>query len=328
VAVLDTGINPGHPDLAGNVNMALAASFVPGEDVDVRPLPPAPRPFSHSHGTHVAGIIAARDNALGILGVAPEAEIVPIKVLSQFNGCGTWEQVIAGIVYAADIGADVINMSIVGLLNRSHGIDDNCTLDPSDDVPLTAAEVQAIVTALERAVQYAHARGAVIVAAAGNQAIDGDHDRDQIILPAALPHVISVSATAPHGWAHDPATDLDVLASYSNHGQSDIDFAAPGGNRDLEVTGTCKVGPSPFLPCSTFDLVVSTAAEGYAFAAGTSMAAPHVSGVAALIVGDNGGDMLPADVERVLRRYADDLGKPGQDDAFGHGRVNAGAAVR
>lgn len=316
VAVLDTGINPDHPDLAGSVRMDLSASFVPGQDVNVMPLPPPPRDFAIAHGTLVAGVIAARRNGHGMIGVAPECEILPVKVLSHFDGYGTWGMVIAGILHAADHGADVINMSLGGTLNRRGGWDDNGTRDPADDIWLTPSEVAAVVNALQRAVDYAHGKGALVVAAAGNAANDGDHDADQVVLPAGLAKVISVSATSPIGWWLDRDTDLDVLAPYSNFGQSAIDLAAPGG----------AFRPVPYRG---YDGILAPVPAGpYYFVSGTSLSAPHVSGVAALVVGRNGGAMNPTQLETVLRKSAEDLGKPGRDDDFGHGRVNALEAVK
>jgi len=318
VAVLDTGINPDIVELAGSVRMDLSASFVPGEGVNVMPLPPTPRSFANAHGTFVAGLIGARQNGIAISGVAPKCEILPVKVLSQYTGYGTWDMVIAGIVHAADNGADVINMSLGGTLNRRGGWDDNGTPDPNDDYWLDAKEVAAVVNALQRAVDYAHKKGALVIAAAGNSAIDGDHDADQLILPACLAKVLCVSATAPTGYGLDPTADLDGLAVYSNYGQSDIDLAAPGGH-----------GANWPKPLWFRDLVLGPVPTGgFFWSSGTSFAAPHAAGVAALIIGANGGSMKPARVEAILRQSADDLGKPGRDDDFGHGRVNAHAAVK
>ncbi len=313
VAVLDTGIDVTHPDLTANINVVLSKSFVPGETFVVAP----GTWFPGAHGTHVAGTIAAADNDLGIIGVAPEAEIVAVKVLSSVDGYGTWDGVFEGMVYAADIGADVINLSLGGYLNRRGGYDDNGTADPSDDFWLSANEVSAIVNATARAAAYATRKGTLVVAAAGNDAIDADHAKDFINLPGGVPHVINVSATGPIGWFNDPTTDLDLLAVYSNFGQSEIDLAAPGGNADLTFPANWH-----------YDMVISTVPGTWAWAAGTSMATPHVVGVAALIIGENGGSMKPSAVERVLRKSADDLGKPGRDDAYGHGRINAYNAVK
>jgi subtilisin family serine protease len=314
VAVLDTGIRYGHPDLSPNLNTTLSKTFVPGEtSADVTEL----FMFPSGHGTHVAGIIAAADNAWGVIGVAPEAEIVAVQVLSPVDGYGSWSQIIDGITYAGKIKSDVINLSLGGYLNRRGGWDDNGTADPDDDVWLSAKEVAAVVNATKRAIAYARKRGAVVICSAGNDAIDADHAKDLIILPAGVPGALCISATGPLGWYDDPDTDLDLLAVYSNYGQSEIHFAAPGGNFDEDE-------PDFWW----WDMVMSTIPGGWAWAAGTSMAAPHVSGVAALIIGENGGSMKPSAVEKVLKKTSDDLGKPGRDDAYGHGRVNAYEAVR
>src|SRR5690554_539766 len=313
VAVLDDGIDSDHPDLAPNFNAALSTSFIPGQTYEY-----AVPGDVFSHGTHVAGTIAAADNGFGTIGVAPEAEIVMIKVLDSFTGSGSFEGVAAGIVYAADIDADIINMSLGATVWRSGFFDE----DTGEFV--TAREVAELVNMLGRATRYAYQNGTVIIASAGNEANDGDHDADLLHLPSDLPHVISISATGPVGWAVDPTTSLDNLASYSNYGQSVIDFAAPGGDFIYPGEEECVVA-GLLRPCWVFDLVFSTGSAGsYYWSAGTSMAAPHASGVAALIISANGGDMKPQHVERDLRHSADDLGKPGNDDAYGMGRVNAG----
>ncbi|MCI0610139.1 MAG: S8 family serine peptidase [Anaerolineae bacterium] len=315
VAVLDSGIDADHPDIAPNLNVGLSASFVPGEGFDIEP------GFYFNHGTHVAGIVAAADNAFGTIGVAPEAEIVAVKVLSEFTGSGSFEGVIAGIVYAANIDADIINMSLGATLKKSGFCDlEGC---------VTAREVAELLVASGRATTYAYQQGTTVIAAAGNESMDADHTANLVFVPAALPHVVSVAATGPLGWALDPSTDLDVPAFYTNFGQSFINFAAPGGNVDFglfESNVDCTV-TFVTVPCWVFDLVFSTISEGWGWAAGTSMATPHTSGVAAIIIGQNGGSMNPAHVEQALRAYADDLGKKGNDDFYGAGRVNAGNSV-
>lgn len=298
VAVLDSGIDAEHPDLAPNLNSALSVSFVPGEDWNIRP------GVYFNHGTHVAGTIAAADNGIGIIGVAPEAELVAVKVLSEYTGSGSFGGIIQGIVYAADIGADVINMSL------------------GADIPHNARGAAELFVATARATQYATQRGSLIVAAAGNDARDLDHDQSLKAFPAELPHVLSVAATAPVGWATGTSPSLDFPASYSNYGQSGIDFSGPGGDAAYPGNENCLVA-GLVRPCWVLDLVFSTVSGAWSWTAGTSMAAPHVSGVAALVIGANGGDMDPAAVERALRAGADDLGKPGNDDFHGAGRVNA-----
>ncbi|MFC5571503.1 S8 family serine peptidase [Lysobacter yangpyeongensis] len=322
VAVLDSGVYCTHVDIAPNLLAADSTSFVPGESYC--------NTSGSSHGTHTFGTIGAADNGIGTIGVAPDAKLMAVKVLSAATGSGSFEGIISGIVYAADHGADVINMS----LGVRGGLD------------IGGKEVAELVNATKRAVQYARSQNAITIVSAGNDGRDLDHDAGVQIcdddgvcyranlraFPAQLPNVVSVSALAPEGWAIDPTTDLDPLASYSNYGSSAISFGAPGGDGRLPGTQLCQVGPV-VQQCWVFDLVFSTtsvsgASNFYGWMAGTSMAAPHVSGVAALIIGKHGGEMAPADVERILRASADDLGKPGKDDAYGYGRVNAARAVQ
>lgn len=316
VAVLDTGVDPSHPDLVPNLTTSFDESFVPYEpfidDLD-------------GHGTHVSGIIAAAHNYFGTIGVAPDAQLFAVKVLDG-SGSGSFDWIIAGIVYAANKDADVINMSLGLGLRRSGYVDINETPnDKSDDLYIGARPVAELAVALGRATTYAYHKGVTIITSAGNGAGDGDNDADWIHIPSDMPHVLSTAATGPMGWALDPTVDLDVPAFYTNYGQSVIDLAAPGGNIDFDLyfAGTmCGLNP-----CWAFDLVLSTSPGGWMWMAGTSQAAPHVAGVAALIIGAYGGSMHPADVRDILRQSADDLGKPGKDDYYGHGRVNAYKAV-
>ena len=324
VAVLDSGIDWSHPDLFDNLNPVVSESFVPGEPF-YRTLP------GFSHGTHVAGIIAASNNAIGTVGVAHEAEIIGIKVLRDSTGSGAFSWILAGILYAADNKADVINMSLGGEFSRRGGFFDPGTPDDkSDDIRLTRF-IADIHHAFNRATSYAHQKGALIVASAGNDGVNGERDEDRLVLPRDAPHVISVSATAPEGWAKEfDATDLP--ASYSDTGSSVIDLAAPGGDFDYPGNEFCSVLIISPRPCFIFDGVISPG--GYrstpggnrsiwSWATGTSMAAPHVSGVAALIISQSNGELPPSAVEAALRAGAVDLGKPGRDDAYGLGRVNA-----
>lgn len=328
VAILDAGIQATHPDLVANLDKTLSTSFVPGETYNA---PPGP------HGTQVAGIIAAAQNGLGTVGVAPQAEIVSIKVLQVLNGGGgrdSW--IIPGIVYAADIGADVINMSFGGNSpRRTHTvIDTRGTPDPSDDVEIrvSAAETEKLLRAYSRATNYAHRKGALLIAASGNIPKDFGHSADDFGVPQELPHVVTVGPTGPLGWALDPQTDLDVSPSFTNIGKSYIDLAAPGGNFD--VFDRPGLPPSCTVlgfnrPCQVFDLVYTTnVGSSYFWNFGGSFAAPHASGVAALIIGKHGGRMDPDRVEQILRNTADDIGKPGRDERFGLGRVDALRAVQ
>jgi len=335
VAILDSGIASSHVDLAPNLVTSLSTSFVPGEAYNYTGT-------GFNHGTHVAGIIAAAANnnvnpgtglAAGVVGIAPEARIFSVKVLSAVTGSGSFSGIIQGMVYAADNHADLINMSLGAEFPRTGFLDDNGTPDdPSDDVWVGAQEVSALVNALSRATSYAYQSGTTIIVSAGNSAIDRDHDGSYLVVPADCAHVIAISATAPIGWALDPAnTFLDNLASYSNYGQSRISFAAPGGDASypdaLAISTIAGVTQRTYV----FDFVFScynviAGVSRWGWAAGTSMAAPHATGVAAIIIGRH-GHMKPSAVEAALRASADDLGKSGNDDAYGLGRVNAARAA-
>jgi len=330
VAIVDGGIRDTHIDIAPNLDVAHSRSFVPGQPFNFDQARDAQGVCRLNdtfwHGTHVAGIVAAPggpgNSNLGTVGIAPSATIIGVKVLHCGNG--SFGAVIAGVVYAATpmaeggAGADVINMSLGAQFARQ------------------GAGAAHLAVALGKATTYAYQRGVTVVAALGNNATDLDHTANTVFMPAMSPHVIAVSATGPLGFATG-ATNYDRPASYTNFGQSAVDFAAGGGDFMLPGNAVCALprNPSGLIVqlCWVFDMVMapcrgSGASNGtYCWAAGTSMASPAVAGVAALIIGKF-GRIGPAAVEQRLRQSAADLGKPGNDDFYGGGRVNALRAVQ
>lgn len=308
VAVLDGGMNNNHLDLKGNVDVAHSASMVDGfafnQEVD---------PDGFSHATHVGGIIAAQDNSKGTIGVAPGATLIGVKVLHE--GTGSFGDVIDGIIYAATpiaeggAGAHIINMSLGATFSSG-----------------SSASVLALKADMDEATTFAYNQGVVVIASAGNgdkfgRGIDHDLGND-FTLPAQAAHVLAVSATAPEGFILG-ATNFTKLASYSNFGTSIVDFGGPGGDFDAS--------PDPNI--YVFDMVLSPGTiypekDGYFFAAGTSMSAPAVAGVAALLIEKMGLVRDPAKVENTLKATSDDLPPAGVDKAYGFGFVNAANAVR
>ena len=303
VAVLDSGIDAEHPDLAPNLNADLSQSFVPGEDWNIQP------GFAFNHGTHVAGTIAAADNGYGTIGVAPEVELVTLKVLSEYTGSGDFSWLIEAIVYAADNDVDIANMSLGALFPKA------------GSSGAAGREIKAILDVVGA---YANDHGLLLVAAAGNNGVNVDEG--YFYLPSGAKHFLSVSATAPIGWALDPYTNMDIPTSYTNHGANHVDFAGPGGDALYPGEEVCTVAGVE-QPCWVFDLVFSTIGEGWGWAGGTSMATPHVAGVAALIKSWKKG-ASPAQIKGMLKASADKLGDtPRNDTFFGYGRVNAREAV-
>jgi len=300
IAVLDGGLPSTHIDIAPNLDVAASASFVPGKNFDEDA-------SSFRHAGHVAGIAAAPDNGRGIIGVAPEATIIGVKVLD--GGGGSFGQIIQGIEYASrslsmgGAGADIINMSLSGIFPKAGG-----------NGPLVAA--------LNTAVNTATRRGVLVISSAGNDGFNFDRSWSFTITPAESGNGIAISATGPLGWALG-ATDFTRFASYSNSGNSLVHVAGPGGDDALPGNDLCTVGTIT-VPCWVFDMVfsVSRGTGTYTWAAGTSMSAPAAAGVAALIKQRYPMISVGA-LKNKLANTADDLGKKGNDPQYGRGFINA-----
>jgi subtilisin family serine protease len=308
VFILDNGIDSDNPDIRPNLNTRLSCSFVPGETCY------ASEGSFFNHGTHVAGIIAGADNQWGIIGVAPHAEIVAVKVLRESTGTGSFSWIFNGIVYSALNGADVINMSLGALIDRAGFYQD----EDGNWYPMPAADYQSLIIAQQRAIDYAWRSGAVVVASAGNDGVNADGNFSLIKVPGDLNNVLAVSATAPECWVSQVNPFFDFPASYTDYGRSLVDLAAPGGDYDCDPYG--------------YDMILSSTAGGplsytFYFGAGTSQAAPHVAGVAALVIGKHQGNISPLEVTRILMQTADKIETNGTSLFFGKGRVNAYRAV-
>jgi subtilisin family serine protease len=252
IAICDTGIDYDHPDLAANC--IAGKSFV---DYTTDPMD------DDGHGTHCAGIAAAVNNDIGVVGVAPDANLLPVKVLNQ-NGGAVLSWIADGIIWAANNGADVISLSI-GYNSHVQSWQDAC--------------------------DYAYyTKGCVVVAASGNDGNPGGNN-DCVDYPGRYASTIAVAAT----------TQSDSRASFSSTGP-DVELAAPG----YQIYST--------LWDNTYDTM-----------SGTSMACPHVSGVAALVIAS--GITNNVDVRNQMASTAEDLGATGRDIRYGYGLVDAEAAA-
>lgn len=298
VAVVDTGVLIGHPDLQGQLTrdgydfISDPARSNDGDGIDPNPDDPgdgATPGASSFHGTHVAGTVAARtDNGLGVAGVGWQTRIMPIRALGK--GGGTLYDILQGVRYAAGLpndsgtlpgrAADIINLSLGG---------------------------GGFSSAAQELFSQARQAGVILIAAAGNESTDIP------AYPAAYEGVIAVSAVNINA----------TLASYSNYG-GHIDVAAPGGDAgDLDGDGY----PDRVWSTSGDDSS-GTIQYTYAAASGTSMATPHVAGVVAIMKALR-PELTPDDLETYLRsgRLTTDIGAPGRDDLYGYGLLNAFKAV-
>ena len=338
VGILDSGIDGNHPDLRGNFNRRLSRNFatdIPLIDGPCEvPSCVDPRDVDdNGHGTHVAGLVAAELNGLGTAGVAPKVTLVSIRG-GQDSGFVFLQPVVDAIVYAGLVGIDVINMSFY--------IDPwlyNCLDNPADS-PEAQAEQRTVRVAVQRSINFARGHGVTPVASMGNQHTDLGHptadatspdfppgsnyprtvDNSCLTVPTETRGVLSISALGPSF----------KKADYSNYGIEQTDFSAPGGffrdyygsdqymqleNMNLSTMPTALAEAALEQDPDTPTIVQSCRGDVcgyYQYLQGTSMAAPHATGVAALIVSAHGRrdpvhgglTMSPRVAERVLTRTA------------------------
>lgn len=320
VGIIDTGMDFDHPDLRDNADEEGSRTFVPGtKDAWDQ----------NGHGTHVAGSIAADGK---VMGVGPNLTVRSYRVFGASGGAQqSW--ITDALVAAADDGVDVVNMSLGGWRWMAHNYGEKGE--------------SASMVAYHRAVQYAVKKGVTVVVSAGNDSRNlGDlHDMRTYwketygldikgpsrVVPAQIPGVITVSAS--NEWSDN------LIAFYSNYGNP-IDIAAPGGDNGPEYDKLYRKDPKGdylnkrdfhYRTLSTWPTYLppyfTSNLKGYAYLHGTSMAAPKVAGIAAVIKSEH-PNYNPAQVAALIRKTSIDLGKNGQDKYFGAGEANIYNALR
>lgn len=297
VAILDGGIDYTHPDLAGLVDLTRSASFVTYDDALVDFYYPTRHPITDLgyHGTHVAATVAS--NAYLAAGVTSKTTLLGVKVCSinEDIAC-SFGAIFSGLFFATENGADIINMSLGGAFIKAG----------SKGAP---GFVNSAMNAIRRS-------GATVVVAAGNEGYNLDKDGVFYDAFCDSPNAICVSATGP-----STAGDVDAFAPYSNYGRSAIDVAAPGGTSAGFIYAACTT-TSLILPAFGIDCSAGNSVLGLT---GTSMATPHVSGLAALLVSQ--GIDKPSQIKAKILQSADDLGQNGTDPYYGKGRINVPNAL-
>lgn len=332
VGIIDTGIDRDHPDLVQNLlpgskNFVPAGGFRGTEPEETGD----PNAFDDrdGHGSHVAGSIAANGY---LVGVAPNVGIRSYRVFgTSFTESG-W--IINAVISAANDGVDVLSMSLGGF----DIIGQVFYIDPITGEKTNIGNDVADYIAYKRAIKYATNRGSLVVTSAGNDALNCTNKKEVtdflneeyggdgwlfvgagFTVPAIFPEVITVSATGPD----------DIFASYSNYGPGFIDVATVGGDSRIYEQYLSEGRLDEYFANRLYyyEFCLSTSQDGwYYFSTGTSMAAPKVSAVAALII-DKYGEMSPSQVKRMLLKYGVDPIRGTEKIYFGKGNLNAYKAL-
>jgi subtilisin family serine protease len=328
VGVLDTGLDYLHPDLVNRVDLALSRSFLSAAENARVPAGAHLVADLNYHGTHVGATIVS--NAYIGAGVSTDITLVGLKVCSPgtaangFRGSCPTSGTMAAILYAADNGIPIINMSLGGTFQRK-------------DASAEGGVGPSFIATINSIFNYANRKGTVVVVSGGNSAIDMDADENGYKTYCDAPHVVCVSATGPtaaglFATAQYPRgvylniANIDALASYSNFGGKTT-VAAPGGNA-IPVWAACSgfTIHTGLAGCRTrFYNNPGSWSGSIVGLSGTSMAAPHTTGLLALIASHvtSGGPQIKA----VLTGTADDLGVAGPDPIYGNGRINVRRAL-
>lgn len=332
VAILDAGFKTRDPEIIGKI--INTQSFIPDEPVEA--FEPIGQREYFSQGTCAAGIVAASHDGHGVVGIAPGAQLILVKVISDFTHEAPWSSLIDGIFYAVNHGAKVIEMNVAGKLPRKSYIDNNGTPNyPNDDYEVEyTRDIRDLVIALNRATVYANLSGATLVAPSGDNKYNFDVEKNFVVYPAAALGVLCIGSNGPVGWGINEDTTLYKPATYMNYGRSYIRFGAPGGNSAepfdaLLVGEVAGFGNWEYLFNWVYNIGFWIPDEGGyypSWAVGSALAAAHAAGSIALLY-ENHPWMNAVLVDAVLRKSADDYGAPGKDPYFGYGQINAGKAV-
>ncbi len=319
IAIVDTGVSPLHPDVGPKVIDAQSSIF----GTTASPYDDGSPDDQEGHGTWTSSLAAASLDPVGGLGatvgVAPGVNIANLKVLTRTasgGGSGQFAWTVAAIVYAANMGYQVISMSLGGFADLSN----------RDD--------HAIYVALVRATNFAYNHGSILFAAAGNNGLNLDKIGSFVEIPGQLPHVIAVVATTNPACAENLtpgatcAPGPEGLAFYSNFGTSINALAAPGGSLPagsaIGKTGFVRGACGPGKASNNFSKCFTLGNVYYVRAIGTSAATPLAAGAAALVLSVLPG-LSPSMLQTILQQSATNIGAK---EFFGFGEVNATAAVQ